>query len=151
MIREFERYVEKGHAFIRAFATAIGEENLSKASKVLERVFAAMRQHLTFHESVSVMECLPMAIRGLYLNGWTHTGATQRLATTDSFVRAISMENDHESGLTAIEAATAAIETIAEFGSGLDQLPKGLRNLYNALSRVARRSDSFFYDRYTFQ
>ena len=151
MIREFERYVEKGHAFIQTFAAAIGEENLSKASKVLERVFAAMRRHLPFHESVNVMECLPMAIRGLYLNGWTVSGATQRLTTTDSFVGAISKKSDPESEAAAIASARAAIETIANFGSGLDELPRGLRNLYNALDRVARRNDSFFYGRYTFR
>ncbi|HEY8512642.1 MAG TPA: DUF2267 domain-containing protein [Cyclobacteriaceae bacterium] len=151
MIREFERYVEKGQAFVQAFAAAIGEENLRKASEVLERVFAAMRQHLPFHESVNVMECLPMAIRGLYMNGWTLSGGSQRLTTTDSFVREIAQADDHEAEAEAVDVAKAAIETIAEFSAGLDRLPKGLRNLYQALARVSRRDDSLFFDRFTFQ
>jgi uncharacterized protein (DUF2267 family) len=151
MIREFERYVEKGRAFIQAFAAAIGEENLSKASEVLERVFAAMRQHLPFHESVNVMECLPMAIRGLYMNGWTLSGTSPRLTTTDSFVREIARGSDDETQAAAVDVAKAAIETIAEYGAGLDRLPKGLRNLYHALARVSRRNDSLFFDRYGFQ
>lgn len=151
MIREFERYVEKGQAFVQAFAAAIGEENLRKASEVLERVFAAMRQHLPFHESVNVMECLPMAIRGLYMNGWTLNGSTERLTTTDSFIREIAKDGDHEAEAAAVDAAKAAIETMAEFGSGLDRLPKGLRNLYRALARVSQRNDSLFFNRFTFQ
>jgi uncharacterized protein (DUF2267 family) len=151
MIREFERYVEKGQAFVQAFAAAIGEENLRKASEVLERVFAAMRQHLPFHESVNVMECLPMAIRGLYMNGWTLSGGSQRLTTTDSFIREIAQVDDHEAEAEAVDVAKAAIETIAEFSAGLDRLPKGLWNLYQALARVSRRNDSLFFDRFTFQ
>lgn len=151
MIREFERYVERGQAFIQAFAAAIGEENLSKASEVLARVFAAMRQHLPFRESVSVMECLPMAIRGLYMDGWTLTGPSPRLTTTDSFVREIAMGRTDETEVAAVDVAKAAIETIAEYGAGLDRLPKGLRNLYYALARVSLRNDALMHDGYTFQ
>lgn len=150
MIREFERYVEKGQAFVQSFAAAIGEENLPKATEVLQRVFAALRQHLPFHESVNVMDCLPMAIRGLYLNGWNLGGPAQRLTTTDSFVREIAMGRGDETEVAAVDVAKAAIETIAEYGAGLDRLPKGLRNLYHALSRVSRRYDALFYDGYTF-
>src|SRR5690606_17272822 len=118
MIREFERYVERGQAFIQAFAAAIGEENLSKASEVLERVFAAMRQHLPFNESVNVMECLPMAIRGLYMDRWTLGSPTQRLTTTDSFIREIARGREDETEIAAVDVAKAAIETIAEYGAG---------------------------------
>ena len=151
MIREFERYVEKGQAFVQAFAAAIGEENLSKASEVLGRVFAAMRQHLPFHESVNVMECLPMAIRGLYMSGWTLGGPSERLTTTDSFVREIARARSDETEVAAVDVAKAAIETIAEYGAGIDRLPKGLRNLYYALLRVSRRYYSMLHDRHSFQ
>lgn len=151
MIREFERYVEKGQAFVQAFAAAIGEENLRKASEVLERVFAAMRQHLPFNESVNVMECLPMAIRGLYMDRWTLGSPTQRLTTTDSFIREIARGREDETEIAAVDVAKAAIETIAEYGAGIDRLPRGLRNLYYALTRVSQRYDSMLHDGYTFQ
>lgn len=146
MIREFERYVEKGQAFIQAFAAAIGEENTSKASGVLGRVFVAMREHLPFHESVNVIESLPMAIRGLYVNGWNLTAASQRITTTDSFVKQIMKGSGADRAGDAMDAAKAAIETIAEFGGGLDRLPKALRNLYNALARIGRRNNLLLLD-----
>src|SRR5690606_17964182 len=96
MLREFARDVERGKAVMQAFAAAIGKEKLCTASEVLARVFAAMRQHLPFRESVSVMECLPMAIRGLYMDGWTLGGPSPRLTTTDSFVREIAMGRTDE-------------------------------------------------------
>lgn len=150
--RGFEQYAETGNEFVRWLGSALNlEHDPDKTLKILERVFSGLRSHLPFHESVQTIELLPMAIRGLYVDGWEVRSGAPKLTTVEHFiVEVMGPENAGAELINSgdvIAAARAVIETIAHFSFGaspdhsIENLPRGLRNLYYTLTRISSRND----------
>src|SRR5690606_41589187 len=60
--------------------------------------------HLPFHESINTIEVLPMAIRGLYVEGWELRNNSPRLTTVDDFVQEVrGRSEEHTSELQSRE------------------------------------------------
>lgn len=152
MRREFEQYAEIGNEFIERLGIALNtKRSPRKTLRILNRVFAGLRSHLPFHESVSTIEILPMAIRGVYVDGWGLRSSSPKITTTDDFLMAVmggergkAKEFHHVED--AIIAALGVIETIAQFAfpgmpdDTIESLPRGLRNLYHTLTRISSRN-----------
>lgn len=147
---EFERYAETGKAFIQKLGEAMGQErDPEKSLVVMKAVFSALRAHLSFGESVGVIETLPMAIRGFYADGWVLRSGSPKITTVEDFVAEVGraagglLDNSDE----IILAALAVIETMEQFvaseaAAGTSgRLPRGLVNLYNTLIRISSRND----------
>lgn len=148
--REFEQYAETGTAFIETLGSGLGTaHNPKRTLRILQRVFMGLRCHLPFHESINTIEVLPMAIRGLYVEGWELRNNSPRLTTVDDFVQEVRGSTggkDFSHTEEVITAALAVIETIAAYafpdedGHGIDRLPRGLVNLYRTLLRISTRT-----------
>lgn len=150
--REFEQYAETGNKFIERLGIALGTtHNLKKTLRILQRVFMGLRCHLPFHESINTIEILPMAIRGLYVDGWELRNNSPRLTTVDDFVMEVMgskgrRNRNFDQTDDVISAVLAVIETTADFAFpeeleyAIDRLPRGLRNLYHTLSRISTRT-----------
>ena len=153
---EFEKFAEKGGIFMESLSDALGIGNdYEKTLRILKSVFSALRSHLPFHESMAVLDVLPMAIRGIYVDGWVlRNGGISKINTVDDFALAVLHEDARKgppdfNGLDeVIQASGAVIETIADFAPAgkkkadrLDNLPRGLRNLYNTFDRISRRNN----------
>src|SRR5690606_35506131 len=121
--RGFEQYAETGNEFVRRLGSVLNlEHDPDKTLRILERVFSGLRSHLPFHESVPTIEMLPMAIRGLYVDGWEVRSGAPKLTTVEHFVMDVmgSAENangDLKDSDDVIAASVAVIETIAYFSS----------------------------------
>lgn len=149
---EFEQYAETGNAFIEKLGITLDtERNPQKNLRILKRVFSALRCHLPLHESVKTIEILPMAIRGLYVDGWELRNTSPRLTTVDHFAAELMGGDGGKRKVfkhydEAIHATLAVIEAIAHFvpreitGNNTDRLPRGLSNLYNTLTRTSSRN-----------
>ena len=119
MALEFEKYAMKGNEFINLLAHRLGDGNdRDRAARILRSVFRSLRNHLTVEESMELLSHLPMALKGVYVDGWKISGNhtfTDAMNLPEEIVRedgAFSSQ-DFQSEEDAIEALRAVIEMIA--------------------------------------
>ncbi|MBL7849842.1 MAG: DUF2267 domain-containing protein, partial [Cyclobacteriaceae bacterium] len=87
MTIDFEKYAMKGNEFMNILARRLGDENnRDRAGRVLRHVFAVLRNHISPEESLQLLSQLPVAIKGVYVDGWTLSHAKERARTFDSLV-----------------------------------------------------------------
>lgn len=70
----FDKQAQKGKRFLEELAHELGRKNDTRnAGKILRGVFRALRNHLTLEENVQLLAQLPMALKGVYVDGWSPT------------------------------------------------------------------------------
>ena len=85
MSLDFEKYAMKGNEFLHQLETNLGVADRGHAARILRSTFKVLRNHLTFEESLQLLSQLPMAIKGLYVDGWKKS-ANSRIKTVDDFI-----------------------------------------------------------------
>jgi uncharacterized protein (DUF2267 family) len=75
MALEFDKYAMKGNEFINLLAHRLGDDqDRNRAARILRSVFHALRKHLTLEENMELLSHLPMALKGVYVDGWKIVG-----------------------------------------------------------------------------
>jgi uncharacterized protein (DUF2267 family) len=119
MALEFERYAQKGNEFINLLAQRLGDDtDRDRAARILRSVFRALRNHLTIEESMELLSHLPMALKGVYVDGWKISGNhtfLDAMNLPEEIVRedGVFSKQDFQTEEDAIEALRAVIELIA--------------------------------------
>jgi len=93
MILEFERYAMKGNEFVNRLEANLETTDRAHAARFLRSTFRVLRNHLTFEESLQLLSQLPMAIKAVYVEGWS-AGAHKKIKTADQFLIEIIAEDD---------------------------------------------------------
>ena len=93
MVIDFEKYALKGNEFIRFVALEL-EVPRDKAARIVRAVLHALRDRLPYEESFQLMAQLPMAIKGLYVDGWTYRTSLLRIRHLDEFLEAIRQADE---------------------------------------------------------
>lgn len=71
MSLNFEKHAQKGNQFLRELAAEFGDKSdINRAGRILRSVFHALRNHLTLAENFQLISQLPMALKGVYIDGW---------------------------------------------------------------------------------
>jgi uncharacterized protein (DUF2267 family) len=120
----FDHYAQKGNAFLKNLATRLGNENNEdKAMRVLRSVFHVLRLRLTPEESMQMIAQLPMALKGLYVDGWKLHHKKSRMKTIEQFAVEVVIA-DREAALgdfygeqEVFAAIRAVLETLADYVS----------------------------------
>ncbi|NDF97634.1 MAG: DUF2267 domain-containing protein [Chitinophagia bacterium] len=140
MVIDFDKYALKGNEFVRFVALEL-EVPRDKASRIVRAVLHALRNKLSYEESFQLMAQLPMAIKGIYVEGWKYEAHPHRIRHLDEFLEAIREADGDLSGYDfgnnahALRAVQAVFLAMYEFVSPgemrdiLDQLPHSLREL----------------------
>lgn len=141
MSLDFEKYAMKGNEFMHQLETNLGVADRGHAARILRSTFKVLRNHLTFEESLQLLAQLPMAIKSLYVDGWTR-GANARIKTVDDFVVEIIQAEgnlawrDFSSKEEILQAVRAVVETMRIYVSGeeMDQalatLPRKIQTIF---------------------
>ena len=142
---DFEKYVMKGNEFLNILARKLGDEtNRDRASRILRSVFATLRNHISLEESVQLLAQLPMAIKSVYVDGWSLHHSKDRVRTFDGLVNEIALEEgaiiwrDFSNRDEIIAAMRAVIETMAHYVSkdelyeAFGTLPDGLKKAFQS-------------------
>jgi uncharacterized protein (DUF2267 family) len=75
----FEKYAMKGNEFVNLLAHRLGDGNdRARAARILRSVFRALRNHLSIEDSTELISHLPMALKGVYVDGWKINQASHR-------------------------------------------------------------------------
>ena len=140
---DFEKYTAKGNEFINVLARKLGDEkNRERAARILRSVFAMLRNHITVEESIQLLAQLPVAIKGIYVDGWTLSHSRERIRTFDGLINEIAINEgrviwkDFSNRDEVIAAIRAVIETMAHYVSkdelleAFEGFPKGLKSSF---------------------
>jgi uncharacterized protein (DUF2267 family) len=143
MTLDFNKYAMKGNEFLHHLEDNLGNEDRAHAARILRSTFRVLRNHLTFEESLQLLSQLPMAIKGVYVDGWKK-GQHKKIKTIDDFVIEILQEEgnsawrDFASLEDVIDCIRAVINTMrlyvseAEINQALGTLPKQIREIFES-------------------
>ena len=130
---DFEKFAAKGNEFLHTLESNLGIEDRAHASRILRSTFKVLRNHLSIVESFDLLSQLPMAIKSVYVDGWT-THTRYRLQSLDDFlVEVLSAEGssawrDFSSPEEILDAVRAVIETLRRYVSE-EELMQALHSL----------------------
>ncbi|GCC50388.1 DUF2267 domain-containing protein [Chryseotalea sanaruensis] len=143
MTLDFNKYAMKGNEFLNHLENNLGVSDRAHAGRILRSTLHVLRNHLTFEESLQLISQFPMAIKGVYVDGWTKAGH-KKIKTVDDFVQEILMEDaniawkDFSSKDEIIDCVRAVIATIKLYASAeeveqaLGTLPKKLQEMFES-------------------
>jgi uncharacterized protein (DUF2267 family) len=124
MHNHFEHHAQKGQEFLNKLALRLGDEsNKDKAMRILRRVFHILRQRLTPEESMQMIAQLPMALKGLYVDGWKLHHRKSKMKTIEQFAMEVVIADreaawgDFYGEEEVFVAIRAVLETLADYVS----------------------------------
>ena len=145
MILDFEKYAMKGNEFLHQLESNLGNEDRAHASRILKSTIRVLRNHLSIEESLQVIAQLPMAIKAVYVEGWTIKDH-YRITTTEDFIIEIieaegrSAWRDFSSPDEIIDSVRAVIDTMRSYVSE-EEMTQALNTLPQKVRRNLTVSD----------
>ena len=143
MTLDFNKYAMKGNEFLNRLEENLANDDRAHAARILRSTFRVLRNHLTFEESLQLLSQLPLAIKGVYVDGWKK-GDHRKIKSVDDFL----IEIIHEEGNNAwrdfgsreeiIDCMRAVIETMKlyvsaeEMEQALGTLPRKLKAIFES-------------------
>lgn len=68
----FNKHAAKGNQFLKELALELGNKaDIKRAGRVLRAMCITLRRHLTQEENFQVIAQLPMALKSVYVDGWS--------------------------------------------------------------------------------
>ena len=120
MSLDFEIYAAKGKAFVSLVAEELTIPTV-KAGKVIRAVFHALRNWLSHEESFQLVACLPMSLKGVYVDGWKFDKDIGHISHLNDFLDEVKREDegrseyDFENNSKAMIAVSAVFKALNYF------------------------------------
>ena len=120
----FEKHAMKGNEFLHKLARNLGDEkDRERAGRILRSVLRALRNVITAEESIQLLAQLPVAIKGVYVDGWKFGHSRPRIRTIEDFAaeviheQGVSAWRDFANEVEVFDAIRAVMETLSEYVS----------------------------------
>lgn len=138
MALDFEKYAAKGNEFVNLVAGDLKTPR-EKAGRITRAVLHALRNHLTHEESFQLLAQLPIALKGIYVDGWKFDKNSTRIRHIGDFLDEVRKEDQQQAGYdfgnnknaqTAVAAVFKAMDNFVsegEFEDIIAMLPKELK------------------------
>lgn len=139
MSLHFYSYARKGYEFIDEVARELKSGDSDKAGRMTRSVLRALRHRLTIEESFHLLAQLPMALKGIYVDGWKVSLNFRQLDHVSDFIsevvkeddnsawRDFSNENDVKDAIIAVFKVLSRHITDEEMKELLEVLPEDLQ------------------------
>jgi uncharacterized protein (DUF2267 family) len=92
MSLDFERYAAKGNEFVKLVADDL-QIPRSKAGRIIRAVLHALRNRLSHEKSFHFLAQLPVALKGVYVDGWEFDKPFNRLCHIEDFLEEVRKED----------------------------------------------------------
>lgn len=89
---DFEKYAAKGNELINRLSQELDLPRDS-AARILRSVLHALRNRLTIEESFQMIAQLPMALKGVYVDGWQPGKVFKRIHYLEDFIEEVKKED----------------------------------------------------------
>jgi uncharacterized protein (DUF2267 family) len=122
MSLDFEKYVSKGNEFVYMVAEDL-KIPWDMAGRIIRAVLHALRNRLSHEESFQLVARLPMALKGVYVDGWNFEKTFDRISYVEDFLDEVRKEdadcagNDFGNGIKARLSVEAVIRALSYFVS----------------------------------
>ncbi len=114
----FQQYAVKGDEFLSILAGKLGDpSDKARASRILKSTFKVLRDHLTVEESVQLLAQLPVALKGVYMDGWrvNHTHVEKMKSLGDFSMSILQADGDAAAtDFLSIEDVFFAVRVVVE-------------------------------------
>ncbi len=97
MSMDFEQHAATANQFVRLVSEELGV-SLKMAGKIIRAVFHALRNRISHEESFHLMAQLPMALKGVYADGWKFNTDYLHIGVVNDFIEEIKQEDGRLSG-----------------------------------------------------
>lgn len=120
MSPDFESYAAKGKEFVSLVAEELSIPQ-SNAGRVIRAVFHALRNWLSHEESFQLIACLPMSLKGVYVDGWKFDKGVGHISHLNDFLDEVRREDggrseyDFEINSKAMIAVSAVFKALNYF------------------------------------
>lgn len=143
MTLDFEKHAKKGNEFMHHLENTLSTDDRAHAARILRSTFRVLRNHLTFEESLQLLAQLPMALKAVYVDGWS-LSAHSKIKTAEQFLTEIVQEEgnaawrDFSSEEEISSAVRAVIESLRmyvsneELTQALGTLPARIRKIFES-------------------
>lgn len=121
MAVEFNHYAEKGNEILAQLDKELGGQGREHAGRVLRCVLHAIRNRISPEESLQLIAQLPMALKGLYVDGWKMSTIHKDVKTLDDLSDEIIAEcgrtawRDFSSKADAMLALRSVMKILSRF------------------------------------
>lgn len=140
MSLHFYAYARKGYEFIDEVARELKTTDVDKAGRMCRCVFRAMRNRLNAEASFSLLAQLPMALKGIYVDGWKNPSRHDNLQASDmisevvreddqSAWRDFSTDTEVRDAIIAVYKVLSRHIVITEYENILSILPSDMQYL----------------------
>jgi uncharacterized protein (DUF2267 family) len=92
MSLEFEKYAAKGNEFVKLVTDDLDIPR-NKAARTIRAVLHALRNRLNHEESFQLMAQLPVALKGVYVDGWQFDSNFTRINNIEDFLEEVRKED----------------------------------------------------------
>jgi uncharacterized protein (DUF2267 family) len=143
MTLDFEKYAKKGNEFLHHLEDNLNSEDRAYAGRILRSTFRVLRNHLTFEESLQLLSQLPMALKAVYVDGWS-AASRKKIKTAEEFIAEIVREEgnnawrDFSNEDEIIAAVRAVIDSLkiyvsrSEIDQALGTLPEKVKRIFES-------------------
>ncbi len=97
MSLDFEQHAATANQFVRLVSEELGV-TIIMAGKIIRAVFHALRNRSSHEESFQLMAQLPMALKGVYADGWKFSKDYLHISELNDFMEEIKQEDGGLSG-----------------------------------------------------
>lgn len=97
MSLDFEKYASKGDEFVQLVAAELNVPR-DMAGRIIRAVLHALRNRLSHEESFQLIAQLPMALKGVYVDGWNFEKAFSRISHVEDFLDEVQKEDGDRAG-----------------------------------------------------
>ncbi|MFM9911674.1 MAG: DUF2267 domain-containing protein [Chitinophagaceae bacterium] len=97
MSLHFDKYASKGNEFVQLVAEDLAVSP-DKAGRIIRAVLHALRNRLTHEESFQLLSQLPMALKGVYVDGWRFNKDFNRINRLTDFLDEVKQEDGNQAG-----------------------------------------------------
>lgn len=138
MSLDFEKYAIKGNEIVNRLSEELDLPRDS-AARILRSVLHALRNRITIEESFQMIAQLPMALKGVYVDGWQPAKAFNRIHYLEDFIEEVKKEDgrtanyDFDNAESSKHAVRATFKTLSyylsegEMDDIISVLPKELK------------------------
>lgn len=114
MSMNFEKCAGKGNEFVGLVAEEL-EVSRNKAGRIIRAVLHALRNRLTHEESFQLLAQLPMALKGLYVEGWMYNKPCRRIRHLHEFFEEVRLEDAGLAGYNFTDMGITKVAVTAVF------------------------------------
>ncbi len=139
---DFTKYAQKGNEFLADLSSELGTDNdIERSGRILRSVFHVLRDVISKEESLQLISQLPMALKSVYVDGWTFKKPQDPIRNEDDFFEAVIKKdspvgycnfNSKKEAQDAIDAVFKVLKkhvSKGEIDDMRDTLPKELKSI----------------------